>query len=256
MAHRFPHGWTGADIVFLDCDSTLSTIEGIDELARRRGVDVAQLTADAMSGRVRLDSIYERRLELIAPGTADLVWLADRYAATEVPGARALVRALDALGIECHVISGGLAPAVVPFALSLGIRPERVHAVPYPTDHAAPAQVASAHPLARDGGKPEVVQSVCKGGPPVWRRMLAGDGASDLEAASAVGLFVGFGGVEDREPVRRAAPVFLRSAGLWGLGVLAAGPHRLTLLEDSAPDLYRRAESDLRSPELMVIQQS
>jgi hypothetical protein len=29
--------WAGFDFVIFDCDSTLSTIEGIDELARKRG---------------------------------------------------------------------------------------------------------------------------------------------------------------------------------------------------------------------------
>ena len=82
----FPRGWTGADIVFLDCDSTLSAVEGIDELASRNGSDVATLTTDAMAGRVTMESVYRRRLELIDPGTDDLIWLADRYAGSVAGG--------------------------------------------------------------------------------------------------------------------------------------------------------------------------
>ena len=106
--------------VVFDCDSTLSTIEGVDELARRKGIDVARLTADAMAGLVPLNEVYGARLQQIAPTTDDLIWLADLYARTVVPGAREVVGALTDLGIECHVISGGLLPAVQPFALSLG----------------------------------------------------------------------------------------------------------------------------------------
>ena len=51
MTTPLPPSFAGADVVFFDCDSTLSTIEGVDELARRRGVDVARLTADAMAAR-------------------------------------------------------------------------------------------------------------------------------------------------------------------------------------------------------------
>ena len=36
------------DLVFFDCDSTLSSIEGIDELASRAGVDVSELTNAAI----------------------------------------------------------------------------------------------------------------------------------------------------------------------------------------------------------------
>ena len=41
------------DEIFFDCDSTLSSIEGIDELARLRGVEerIVTLTNAAMDGK-------------------------------------------------------------------------------------------------------------------------------------------------------------------------------------------------------------
>jgi phosphoserine phosphatase len=240
-----PPSYRGADVVFLDCDSTLSTIEGVDELARRRGVDVARLTADAMAGLIPLNEVYAARLEQIAPTTEDFIWLADLYAQTEVPGARATIEALTALGIECHVISGGLLPAVQPFALSLGIAPDRVHAVPYPVDDPDPAAVATAHPLARNGGKPEVIAKVCTNGPQRARRIIVGDGSSDLEARTETGLFVGFGGVESREKVREGADLFLETAGLWAVAGIAAGPDRLAELEAIAPQTHHHSLIDL-----------
>ena len=47
-------------LVVFDCDSTLSTIEGVDELALRAGVgdEVARLTTAAMAGEVPLDQVY------------------------------------------------------------------------------------------------------------------------------------------------------------------------------------------------------
>lgn len=244
MAASIPDHWAGADIVFFDCDSTLSSIEGVDELAARRGVDVARLTAEAMAGTIPLADVYRRRLAEIRPQTEDFVWLADRYAQTAVAGAREVIAALEALGIDCHVISGGLLPAVLPFALSLGVGKEKVHAVPYPVDAPDPVEIATAHPLARNGGKPEIVAEVCANGPARDRRMLVGDGSSDLEASPVTGLFVGFGGVESRPPVAAAADLFLDCEGLWAVAGLAAGPDRLERLETVAPEAHHRSLTD------------
>ncbi len=248
-----PAGWEGADAVFFDCDSTLSTLEGIDELARRRGVDVAELTNRAMDGELPMDRVYAARLELILPDAEDFAWLARRYGATAVPGAAEVVASLQGLGVACHVVSGGLRPAILPFAAELGIPPERVHAVPYPLDAADPVAVAAAHPLARNGGKPAVVAEVCAGGPPRARRLLVGDGSSDLEAAAEVGLFVGFGGVVDRPRVAAAARVHLRAPGLWAVAALAAGPARAAALASAAPEVHDAAFRDLADPSSTAI---
>jgi phosphoserine phosphatase len=52
------------DAVCFDCDSTLTRIEGIDELARRAGcaTEIAALTEAAMNGAVALEEVYARRL--------------------------------------------------------------------------------------------------------------------------------------------------------------------------------------------------
>ena len=69
------------DIVCFDCDSTLSKIEGIDELARRVGLgaELAKLTNASMNGEIALEAIYGKRLELIKPNRDAIEWLADLY---------------------------------------------------------------------------------------------------------------------------------------------------------------------------------
>lgn len=66
--------WRAYDLVFFDCDSTLARIEGIDELARLKGLfdEVQRLTAAAMGGEVHLSSVYDRRLELLRPNRANI----------------------------------------------------------------------------------------------------------------------------------------------------------------------------------------
>jgi hypothetical protein len=53
--------------VIFDCDSTLSALEGIEELASDHRREVETLTDAAMRGEVPLDEVYGRRLELIRP---------------------------------------------------------------------------------------------------------------------------------------------------------------------------------------------
>lgn len=240
-----PPGWRRAQAVFFDCDSTLSAVEGIDELGARAGIDVSELTRRSMSGELALDEVYLRRLEAVRPERADLDWLAERYWERAVAGAAEAVAALQAIGIECHVVSGGLLPAVLPFAQRLGFEAVRVHAVPYERDQ---PEASAEHPLARPGGKPELLRALCSGRLPVEARAFVGDGVSDAEAEGEVGLFIGFGGVADREAVRRVAPVFVAEADLAPVAVLAAGPAGWNDLAAAAPALAERGRAALGDP--------
>ena len=75
--------------VCFDCDSTLSRIEGIDELASRRGrkQEVSRLTEAAMNGSLALDAVYAERLSMVSPDEAAMAWLGERYVQELVPGA-------------------------------------------------------------------------------------------------------------------------------------------------------------------------
>ena len=63
-------------LICFDCDSTLSSIEGIDELARLRGPEafasVEALTNDAMNGLIRMEDVFGRRMEIVRPGAAEV----------------------------------------------------------------------------------------------------------------------------------------------------------------------------------------
>ena len=82
--------------VVFDCDSTLSAIEGIDELASEEAAAVAALTRQAMDGEVPLDEVYGRRLEMIRPDRAALDRVAARYIEELVPVIKEVFQALRA----------------------------------------------------------------------------------------------------------------------------------------------------------------
>ncbi len=250
----WPAGWKGADAVFFDCDSTLVEIEGIDELARRRGTDVAVLTADAMEGRADLSSVYRRRLEIIRPTAADLSWLGARYGDALLPGVPEVVAVLRQLGIAVHVVSGGLEEPVRALSALLGLDSGGVHAVPF--EPGAPDAVARAcaHPLAGPGGKAAVIEEAGRrAGIPRERRMLVGDGVSDLEASESCGLFAGFGGVVARPRVRAEARVWISGRDLAPAALLAAGPDRFGTFEKAAPLLYEKGCRALADPAQVLV---
>lgn len=203
--------------ILFDCDSTLSTIEGIDVLAERAGVteQVVPLTTAAMEGRLPLEAAYGARLQLIRPNRAELDWLGREYIATLVPGAAETLATLHARGWQVHVVSGGIRQGVLALAEHLGVPGERVHAVDLRFDangHYAGFDEAS--PLARSGGKAEICRLVLR---QAESAVMVGDGVTDLEAAQAGAVVIGFGGVVRRERVAAQAHHFVDSPDLRGV---------------------------------------
>ena len=123
--------WSAHDLIFFDCDSTLSTIEGIDELARLNGKEarVGLLTNKAMDGELDLADVYGKRLRAIKPTRAQLKAVEERYWQTAVEDAPEVITALHALGKQVFIISGGLIDAVRGFGRRLGVDPARIRAV-------------------------------------------------------------------------------------------------------------------------------
>lgn len=202
---------TGFASVVFDCDSTLSSIEGIDELSGPFRAQIQALTEAAMQGAVPLEEVYGRRLELIRPTRARLDEVGREYVRTLVPDARETVAALRWLGKTVRILSGGLLPAVLAVAAELGVPPEEVAAVGIDFDSAGDyAGFDAGSPLARSGGKAEVLRE--------WNlprpALLVGDGATDAEARPAVDAFAAYMGVAWRPAVAEAADFVLRGASL------------------------------------------
>jgi phosphoserine phosphatase len=204
------------DVICFDCDSTLSKIEGIDELARRVGLgeEMAKLTDAAMNGEVALAAVYQRRLSLIQPDSASMGWLADLYIQELVDGTEALFGQLLAQGKEVHIISGGIRQAILPLAAKLGLPAAHVHAVNvYFNDDGSYQDYEHASPLARNGGKAEVVKNLHTKASCV----MIGDGKTDMEAKQAGAYTIGFGGVVVRPAVQELADIYSTDKSLLSL---------------------------------------
>lgn len=231
-AHPTPRAeWFPFEVVIFDCDSTLSRIEGIDELARWLGreAEVAALTAQAMNGDLPLEAVYSRRLDMLQPTREQLKQLGQLYRDTLVPEAAEVIQALLAHGREVFIVSGGLFEPVRDLGLWLGLPADHIFAVDvdynqlsgrwwetwkHPHGH-NPDERYLIHdhgPLTEGTGKAHIIRrlrATHRG-----RAMLIGDGTSDLEASQAVDMFVGFGGVVAREKVKAQAEVFIHANSL------------------------------------------
>lgn len=244
----------GFDFIFFDCDSTLSSIEGIDELARQKGKfeEVKRLTDAAMDGEVHLQSIYDRRLDLLHPTRAEIRALKRHYGQTLVPDAAEVIQALQFVGKELFIVSGGLQAAVQPFGEWLGIPPQNIRAVDvrynalsgqwwdYQQDRWGPRPDVEyldpeQSPLIETQGKALVIRELL--GDRSGRTMLVGDGVSDLVARPAVDLFVGFGGVVTRARVAAEADVYIKANSLAPILPLALSENEQAQLVNTASEL-------------------
>jgi len=196
------------DIICFDCDSTLSKIEGIDELAGRVGLgeEMSRLTDAAMNGEVPLEAVYEQRLSLIRPDRASIGWLGDLYIEQIVDGVKEVFETLTAPGKELHIISGGIRQAILPLARYLGLSETQVHAVDiYFNEDGSYLNYDQNSPLARSGGKAEICRQLRK---LQGSLVMIGDGKTDMEAKQAGAVVIGFGGVVERQVVRDQADFY------------------------------------------------
>ncbi len=203
----------GSKLILFDCDSTLSAIEGVDELARVRGPEafamVEALTHQAMNGAVAVEAVFGERLRMIRPRRSDVAAVGAQYLATIEPTAVETLRRLRADGWEVVILSGGFRQAIQPLADHLGVA--RIEAVDLFFDaNGDYTGFDESYPTTRSGGKPEVVNRLREELAPS-RVVMVGDGVSDLETKPVVDLFIGFGRYVAREKVKAGAERFVMS---------------------------------------------
>ncbi len=194
--------------VVFDVDSTITSLEGIDWLAERRGeplaAEIRVLTEQAMAGVIPLEQVYERRLALIRPTRDELRELGTAYVAAVQPGARALCAVLLAAGCGLALVSGGLREAILPLAHHIGVDDEDVHAVEVDFDaHGAYIGLRGVQPLATQQGKPQLLHALR--GEFARPLVMVGDGSTDAATRGVTDAFIAYTGVTRRDAVVKVA---------------------------------------------------
>lgn len=201
--------WKSADVVCFDVDSTLCEDESIDELAGFLGCGerVAALTSQAMGGSVPFQDALASRLDAMQVSAAQMEAYLASHPPLISPGIRELVNELHAQGKAVYLVSGGFRQIIEPVAAALGIPKSNIYAnsILY-GDDGNYAGFDRAEFTSRSGGKPAALRKIKEdGGYKV--AVMVGDGATDMEARKegVAALFVGYGGVVQRENIARAA---------------------------------------------------
>jgi phosphoserine phosphatase len=199
--------------VIFDFDSTLVTIEGINELARIKNVhkSISLLTEKAMNGELTFQQVFYKRLELIKPTRSDLIKVSRLYLDNITPGAQDLIRKLMVNGVHVHVISGGYEQAIMPTALHLGIPRRHIHTIRLkPNKFGFMLRPDNNSLLAKNNGKTRMLKQL-----DLEKKVaFIGDGCTDLSAKDSVDTFIGFGGVVKRDKVRKQSDLYISTPSL------------------------------------------
>lgn len=228
---RLPLHLSDYRVAAFDMDSTLISIECIDELAAVAGrrEEVSAITEAAMRGDIA-DYAESLRLRMALlrgiPETAlERVW-AERLQLN--PGAHALVQALRAANLRLLLVSGGFTWFTERLQRQLGLDHTRANVLEV-RDGLLTGEVLG--PIVDAQAKADTLHAWCRDlGCEPAQAIAIGDGANDLAMMQIAGLSVAY---QAKPAVRAQADVAIDSGGLdrllevfapWRDGSLRAGP--------------------------------
>lgn len=208
---------TPIDAIIFDCDGTLSTIEGIDELAEVAGVGekVKTLTENAMGKTGINPELYEQRLKLVQPTYQHVLALADQYYSHRVADIENVIALLKRLDKKIYIASAGINPSVKMFGEKIGIPVENIFAVDIQYDAQGKyVDFDRSSPFTRSSGKRDVVTQIKTLHP---RVALIGDGLNDYAAHDIVTRFIGYGGAYYRQNIADLCEFYITTQSMTSL---------------------------------------
>lgn len=232
------------DAILLDCDGTLSSIEGIDELALMAGAEKARavqmLTAEAMGKTGLNPEVYEKRLALVAPNKNQVEQLGEKYFTHITPDADVVISLLQKLGKSIYILSAGLFPSVSIFAKHLQIPAENVFAVKIQFDEKGNYKdFDHTSPLIHNHGKREIVQQLKNHHSEF---LYVGDGMNDLAVRDLVTGFIGYGGNFFRQNIADQSDFYIKAQSLLPLLPLSLTENEYKNLSDEDKRLYEEGK--------------
>ncbi len=218
---RIDHGYVPADarltdfaVLAMDMDSTLITIECIDEIADMAGVKpaVSAVTTAAMRGEIDFAESLRRRVALLAGLPVSALERVYEERVRLSPGAEALLSRARESGLRTLLVSGGFDLYVERLRTRLGIdyaRSNRLEVRDGKLTGKVEGTIFDSH------GKAAALRDVCAGlGVPTARALVIGDGANDLPMMLTAGVSIAY---RAKPLVRERATHALDHAGLDGV---------------------------------------
>jgi phosphoserine phosphatase len=201
-------------LVAMDMDSTLITIECIDEIADMQGLkpQVSAITEAAMRGELDFSESLKRRVALLEGLPVEALGRVYEERLRISPGGEAMLQSVQAAGLKTLLVSGGF--TFFTERLQTRLKLDTVHANVLEAEGGVlTGRVVGGIVDAEE--KMRTVQRVCAAlGIDTRQAIVMGDGANDLKMMGIAGLSVAF---RAKPVVRAQADVALNFSGLDGL---------------------------------------
>ena len=201
-------------LVAMDMDSTLITIECIDEIADMQGLkpQVAAITEAAMRGELDFAASLTQRVALLEGLDASALQRVYDERLKLSPGAETMLAAVQKAGLKTLLVSGGFTFFTERLKQRLGLDYTHANALEI-VDGKLTGKVLGGIVDAEE--KQRTVERVCaEMGIAPSQAIVMGDGANDLKMMGIAGLSVAF---RAKPVVRSQADVALNFVGLDGI---------------------------------------
>ncbi|AKM29039.1 phosphoserine phosphatase SerB [Pandoraea faecigallinarum] len=206
---------TDFKLVAMDMDSTLITIECIDEIADYCGLkaEVSAITEAAMRGEIKdFNESLTRRVALLKGLDASALEKVYETRLQLSPGAQTMLRGVQALGIRTLLVSGGFTFFTERLKTRLNLdvtRANTLEIVDGKLTGRVLGEIVNAEVKART-----VAEVAAQFGATPAQAIVMGDGSNDLQMMAIAGLSVAF---RAKPVVREKASVAFNYAGLDGV---------------------------------------
>jgi phosphoserine phosphatase len=201
-------------LVAMDMDSTLITIECIDEIADMQGLkpQVAEITESAMRGEIEFQESLIRRVALLKGLDATALQRVYDERLQLSLGAENMLRAVQAAGLKTVLVSGGFTYFTDRIKTRLGLDYTHANALEIEHGKLTGAVIGG---IVDAEEKQLTVERVCNEmGIDPAQAIVMGDGANDLKMMGIAGMSVAF---RAKPVVRAQAKVALNFVGLDGI---------------------------------------
>ncbi len=205
---------TDFKLVVMDMDSTLITIECIDEIADMQGLksEVAAVTEAAMRGELEFRESLQRRVALLAGLEASALDKVFEERLELTLGAHEMLHAMKLAGLRTVLVSGGFTYFTERLQKDLELDVTRANLLEVIDGRLTGRVIGDI--VDADAKKAMVETQSAALGVPTSSAIVIGDGANDLQMMSVAGLSVAF---RAKPVVQAKADVALNFSGLDGV---------------------------------------
>ena len=187
-------------LLIADMDSTMITVECIDELADYAGIkpQIAEITERAMRGELDFEGALHGRVALLKGLPDSAIDQCRQERVVIMGGAKALVRTMKARGARTLLVSGGFTRFTGPVAAEIGFDMHVANVLEI-ADGALLGTVT--RPIVDAARKRAELEAAIAGGIDRALTLAVGDGANDIPMIEGAGLGVAY----HAKPKTRAA---------------------------------------------------